>query len=177
MHHFPFYRTNTYYREMKKLGVFYYCCCLWVLYRVYTVSKKARKRYSTRDLIDTTGRQEKCDFWLCDPFIGVYILWPKLNFKKTADENYDYAIFEFFYLQVPLMAVQFLSRFLLPKKLYFGFISIVSFITVLCMGSARIALFIVLAAYVSFLFQKEHPLWLEFESLILRWIDDFILVK
>ena len=64
MHHFLFYRTNTYYREMKKLGYFYYFCCLLALYRIYTVSKKARKRYSTRDLIDTTGRQEKIQKFL-----------------------------------------------------------------------------------------------------------------
>ena len=62
------------------------------------------------------------------------------------------------------MAVQFLSRFILPKKWHFGFISTVTFLTVLCMGSARMAFFIVLAAYVSFLFQKEHPLWSEFQE-------------
>ena len=68
------------------------------------MSKKSRKRYTSRDLVDSTGRQ-------------------------TADENYDYFVFEFLYLQAPLILVQMVARLIVPKKWYFGFVSFVTFVT------------------------------------------------
>jgi len=31
--------------------------CLWIMYQSYLCSKKARKRYASRELVDTTGRE------------------------------------------------------------------------------------------------------------------------
>ena len=36
---------------------FYSKGCLWIMYQSYLCSKKARKRYASRELVDTTGRE------------------------------------------------------------------------------------------------------------------------
>ena len=105
---------------MNKLGIIYYIGCIWALYQSYHVSKVLRKRYSTRDLVDTTGRD-------------------------TADEGYDYFIFEMIYLQIPLLIFQILAKIFLPKRFYFNIITIFTFVAVMSLGSLRIALLIALS--------------------------------
>ena len=130
------------------------------MYQSYLCSKKARKRYASRELVDTTGRETADEGkGSLDTLWTQTVQTPKatVNSWRIPTEGYDYFVFEFVYFQLPIIACQLFGRMILPKKIYFNFIAVIGALSVLSICSLRMFLFILLISYVSKTFQKEHP--------------------
>ncbi|CBY36543.1 unnamed protein product [Oikopleura dioica] len=120
---------------MKKVvsSIIYYSWIIVLLYSCLLQSRRARNRYSSRDLLTKSGRD-------------------------NSDEGLNYFVFEKIYLQVPLLFLQLLCQFLFPKRCRFDFMALGSIFILAVLVQFRTIILIASWSLVFFLFQAEEKL-------------------
>ena len=106
--------------------ILYFLFMVILIYTNYNHSKRTRARYERRDIVSKAGRD-------------------------TSDETWDYFVFEFGFLQVPLLFAQLISRLVIPKRYYFQVVAILCFSYLLMVTSFKLVSIIMIWCYICYL--------------------------
>ena len=121
--------------KMRKIvsSLIYYSWLFILLYSCLLQSRRAKNRYSSRDFLTKSGRD-------------------------NSDEGLNYFVFEKFYLQFPLICFQLLCQFLFPKRIRFDGMAIGSILILCVLVQFRTVVLIASWSMVFFLFQAEEKM-------------------